>query len=286
MKPLLIRTIRIKNRFIADLVLLLGVVLFATSAFAQSVTPAELIPFWNDREADSKIFVDHSRWQSLLDRYLDSEHPTGVSRFDYAAVSNQDQRSLNSYLNYLQSLEPRQLNDLEQKAYWLNLYNATTISLILSTGSDIRSLRQIRSGLFSAGPWNRKLLKIAGQDLSLADMAHGIIRPMWNDPRVHYAMNFASISGPNLPNTAFTGKNVEALLETAAKDYINHNRAVRVISGRLNLSSIYQWYAADFGNNFADLIIHLQAYAEPELRELLQGFRNAEYDYEWGLNRP
>ena len=244
------------------------------------------ISFWDNREPDSKIKVDHSQWQAILDRYLDDQHPSGINRFNYTEVSSADQRSLNTYVTFLQSYEPRQFNALEQAAYWINLYNAATVLLIVGEDSSLGSIRELRSGLFSAGPWRRKFLNVSGQELSLDDVEHGILRPIWKDNRIHYALNCASLSCPNLQKTVFTAENLEALLELAAIEYINHPRGVRIKDGTLFISSIYDWYRDDFGKEFADLMAHLVKYSEPEMAVNIQKFRKAKYSYDWALNKP
>lgn len=252
--------------------------------FAQA--KAQAISFWDDREPASKIKVDHSQWQVILDRYLDDQHPSGINRFNYAAVSSADQRRLNAYVIFLQSYEPRQFNAQEQMAYWINLYNAATVLLIVGEDRSPGSIRELRSGLFSAGPWRRKLLKVSDQELSLDDVEHGILRPIWKDNRIHYALNCASLSCPNLQKTAFTAENLEAHLELAAIEYINHPRGVRIENGTLFISSIYDWYREDFGKEFTDLIAHLVKYSEAEIAVNIQNFHKASYSYDWALNKP
>lgn len=271
-------------RAVAVALLAICASIFVAPVFAQA--EAELIPFWDDREPDSKISVDHSQWQVLLNRYLDDLHPSGISRFNYAAVSTEDQRSLNAYLTFLQSYEPRQFNAQEQMAYWINLYNAATVLLIVAEDRSFDSIRNLRSGVFTPGPWQRKLLKVSGQGLSLDDVEHGILRPIWKDNRIHYALNCASLGCPNLQKAAFTAENVEALLELAATEYINHPRGIRIEGETLFISSIYDWYRKDFGAGFNDIIGHLTQYIEPEMAENIQKFSSAEYSYDWTLNRP
>ena len=110
------------------------------------------------------------------------------------------------------------------------------------------------------------------------------MRPIWRDNRIHYAVNCASLGCPNLLKTAFTGANIEALLEQAARDFINHPRGVSVASGELTISSIYDWYEDDFGSNFRELTEHLSIYASPELASRLPAFSSAFYQYDWDLN--
>jgi hypothetical protein len=84
---------------------------------------------------------------------------------------------------------------------------------------------------------------------------------------------------------AFTARNTEALLEKAARVYVNHSRAAHVSGGRLVVSRIYEWYQADFGGGAAGVMEHLKRYADPQLRQALQGIGSiAEYRYDWALN--
>ena len=256
------------------------------SALATAAPAAELNPFWDDREEESKLLVDHSAWQLFLSKYVDDQHASGINRVDYFAVTASDLNSIEKYLEYLQSLDPRQLNGLEQKAYWINVYNATTVLLILQEDDSLQSIRQIKSGFFTPGPWQRKILNITLQSLSLDDIEHQILRPIWQDNRIHYVVNCASLGCPNLLKTAFTAANVESLLDRAAKEFINHPRAVSRINGKLKLSSIFDWYSDDFGGGLVGLNAHLKKYANAETILLMDPFSRPTYDYDWSLNRP
>ena len=280
------KIIRLRRVVFKAVLVLMGSGLFMTPALVKAAAFGELQSFWDDREENSSVKVDHSDWQEILDGYLDDATADGVNRFNYAGITSQDEEKLTGYLDYLQRIEPRQLNKDEQMAYWVNLYNAATVSVIIQQEAGLSSIRQIRSSFLSRGPWKLKLLTISQQELSLDDVEHGILRPIWRDKRIHYAVNCASIGCPNLLKTAFTSDNLEALLEQAAKDYINHPRGVNVEADSLILSSIFDWYAEDFGSNFDELKQHLIDYAEPSLAQQLEEFTSADYDYDWSLNGP
>ena len=267
--------------------LLLMVSCFVYS-YAHAQSSAKLISFWDDREDSSALKVNHSRWQEILTKYVDDQHPSGINRFDYANVSSADEQSLGEYLEYLQSFEPRQFNNKEQLAYWLNLYNAMCVYLVLSEGgAKLNSIQRIGGGMFrSNGPWREKVFSIVEQKLSLNNIENGILRPIWQDHRIHYALNKASLGGPSLLKTAFTHDNLEELLDVAEKQFINHPRAVSIENGKLTLSEIYNWYALDFATNFQDLMSYLAGYAEPDLAAHLQNMNAAKYQYDWALNKP
>ena len=125
----------------------------------------------------------------------------GIARIGYGAVSDEDRKSLDAYIAALAGHpgSRRALNRAEQQAYWINLYNALTVQVILDH-YPVESIRDIdiSPGLFADGPWGKKLVTIEGEAVSLDDIEHRILRPIWKDPRIHYAVNCASIGCPNL----------------------------------------------------------------------------------------
>ena len=128
-------------------------------------------------------------------------------------------------------------------------------------------------------------MTVEGQKISLDDIEHKILRPIWQDNRVHYGVNCASIGCPNLNKIAYTAANTDKLLTEGAKAYINHPRAARVKNNALVVSSIFEWYKIDFGNNDAGIISHLKKYAAPKLQSALSSVSSIDDDtYDWALN--
>lgn len=253
---------------------------------AWAAPAADLWPKWNASDDSDKSVIDHSSWQQILDRYLKTSGDPEVTRFDYAAVTPEDKALLRKYLTELQDTPILKFNRAEQFAYWVNLYNATTVNLILNY-YPVESIRDIKFGFLSFGPWNEKLLKVDGEDLSLNDIEHRILRPIWKDNRIHYAVNCASVGCPNLATQAYTPANSEQLLEQGAIDYVNHPRGVALLDDELVLSSIYDWYQVDFGGDEKGVIQHLLKYAKPDLVRRLSGHAgDVDYRYDWGLNSP
>ncbi|RBP48901.1 DUF547 domain-containing protein [Arenicella xantha] len=252
--------------------------------------PASIsIEFWDDYEEESLMNINHQPWQAILDKYLDDEHPSGINRFDYAGVSEVDSQRLSDYLDYLQKMEPRQLSKPEQMAYWINLYNAKTVDLVVKAyldGDDVSSIRQIRSGVFTPGPWERKGLEIATQELSLDDIEHGILRPHWRDHRIHFVLNCASLGCPNLLKTAFTGQNNEALLNGAEQAFMQHPRAARIDAGELVLSSLFDWYGTDFASSEDELWEYLRKHVNPQVSSAIGMLNEPVFEYDWSLNKP
>jgi hypothetical protein len=252
-------------------------------AHAIAAPDAELWPRWSKNNSESVDTVDHGRWNQLLQRYVVSAKD-GINRFAYHQVSADDRQLLADYLAALGATPVSQLSRDQQLPFWINLYNALTVQVILKN-YPVDSIRDIRSGFFSAGPWSLKLISIEGEALTLDDIEHRILRPIWKDPRIHYAVNCASLGCPNLQNRAFSAENSQSLLDRGAREFINHPRAARVDEdGDLQLSSIYDWFEDDFGNE-AGVIAHLKQYAALPLADALKSINEVDsYHYDWALN--
>lgn len=253
----------------------IAILLSTLSTTSWAAPNAELWPFWNRSATTQSLTVSHQAWQQLLDRYLMTQGENTL--FDYAAVTHAAQQSLSRYIQGLSTLDPRQLTKSQQYAYWVNLYNALTVQLILEN-YPISSIKKL-GGWLSFGPWDQELLTIQGQNISLNDIEHRILRPIWRDPRSHYAVNCASLGCPNLQSEAFTAHNSEHLLERAAHTFINSNKGARQSEDQWVISSIYDWFIEDFGSKRA-LIQHLSTY-RPELKDYHGELR---YEYNWQLN--
>jgi hypothetical protein len=221
-----------------------------------------------------------------------TEHPSGINRLRYGAVSEADRAALAAYLERLQAVPVSQLARAEQKAYWINLYNALTVHIVLEH-YPVDSIREINTsgGLLGVlglgGPWDAEVAAVEGVSLSLNDIEHRILRPGWEDPRIHYAVNCASLGCPNLAPEPYTAANTERLLEAGARAYVNHPRGARFEGDTLHVSSIYVWFQADFGGDTAGVVRHLRRYAGPALAERLAGYRgDLEHSYDWRLDSP
>jgi hypothetical protein len=262
--------------------LLFIVTLFA--GMAHAVPKPDLWAFWAENKPTSTALVDHSDWQEFLNRYL-HVGPDGINRVDYAAVNTEDRQLLGDYLDTLTNADPRQLTRNRQLAYWINLYNALTVEVVLRH-PDKGSILRMGMGLLSIGPWDDPLATVAGEVITLNDIEHRILRPIWQDHRIHYAVNCASLGCPNLSGTAYTADNLEAQLTQAETAYINHPRGVSFTErGKLRLSSIYKWYREDFADSTAALLIHLAERHRTLSTEIREYSRGIEYKYDWKPNR-
>jgi hypothetical protein len=228
--------------------------------------------------------IDHSAWGDFLKKYVVTDTPSGVNLVRYGEVLASDRTRLDRYLTRLQGIKISEYSRPEQKAYWINLYNALTVQVVLQN-YPVKSIRDIKSGWFSAGPWGLKVAKVAGVELSLNDIEHRILRPIWGDNRIHYAVNCASLGCPDLQAEPFTAENIELLLNAASYRYVNHSRGVRFEKQTLVLSKIFDWYQVDFGESEESMILSLEKFASPELKEKLVRFMGEViYEYDWALN--
>ncbi len=172
--------------------------LFALGAVSCGTPSAD--PSWADHDPTNAERLDHSEWQALLDAYLVTDDPSGVNLVDYAGLqaNGADRERLAGYIDYLQGLDPRRYAKDVQMAYWVNLYNAVTVRVVLDA-YPVASIKDIHEGLIpGAGPWGDVHAMVAGEPLTLDNIEHDILRPIWQDNRIHYAVNCASMGCPNL----------------------------------------------------------------------------------------
>lgn len=249
---------------------------------------ADLWSRWQVNSPSNSEAIDHGPWNVILKKYLILDHPSQINRFRYADVTSSDREKLENYILFLQKIKVTSLNVWEQKAYWVNLYNALTVQVVLDH-YPVKSINDIdiSPGFFSSGPWDAKLLVIEGEKVSLNDIDHRILRPIFKDNRLHYALNCASLGCPNLQPEAFTPVNMKRLLEKGATEYINSSRGAMMVGRKLQVSSIYKWFQADFGGNEQGVLQHLRQYAKGTLAETLKTYNGRlRFEYDWGLNQP
>ena len=267
------------------LIALLGLLVILVGAPAQAGPRAELWERWLAHDPASTLQIDHDDWDAVLVRYL-RIGADGVHRVAYGEVEPADRALLENYVARLAALPISAYSRPEQMAYWINLYNALVVRLVVEH-YPIASIRDVGKGPDEAGvgPWKRKLIEVEGTPLSLHDIAHRILRPIWRDPRVHYALACGAVSCPNLQPEPFYADQLDRQLSEAAMAYVNDRRCIRIEGDQLGLSSMYRWYRDDFGSTDRDVINHLMAYAAPSLAMKLQGFDQIDDDgFDWRLN--
>lgn len=271
--------------FMPRMVLCLTVVAVLWAVPSLAAPEAQPWPKWEAHDESSTAAVDHGAWDRFLNSYAHLGRD-GIVRVAYGKVSPADRDALRQDLTRLAATPISGYSRKEQLAFWIDLYNEVTVNFVLDH-YPISGIKETSflPGLFSETPWSRKLITVEGEPLNLDDIEHRILRPGWRDPRLHYALNCASLGCPNLQPTAFTAANTDALLERGAREYVNHPRGASIMDGKLTVSSIYVWYKADFGGTDAGVIAHLRHYAAPDLAQALAGITQiSSHRYDWSLN--
>jgi hypothetical protein len=260
---------------------------FLTSGLVQAAPDSELWEYWSAHESESAGEVDHLLWQTLLTRHVIAS-TDGINRVSYGTFDDTSKALLSQYINALSEAKPTELNRNEQLAYWINLYNAQTIQVVLDHPKKDSILSM---GPFLAfGPWDEPYLEIEGKPVTLNDIEHRILRPIWRDHRLHYVLNCASIGCPNLSRSAYTPINMAAQLAQAEQTFLQHPRAVSFSdSNTLQLTSLFDWYQTDFADNEKQLL-HYVAQQRPDLAERITTVAKLKkpkikYVYDWSLNK-
>jgi len=219
--------------------------------------------------ADKKLIMlpDHAQWNTLLSKYVNDEGDV-----DYKGFQS-DLASLENYLNLLAENSPKKVWTKNEKlAYYINLYNAATVKLILDN-YPTRSIKDIKN------PWGKNWVKTGDGKLSLGDIEHKILRKM-DEPRIHFAINCASFSCPKLLNEAFTAAKMESQLQRTTLDFVNDPNRNSISKKKMQLSNIFKWYKKDFTEN-GSLIDYIKPYTEIDIND------DTDIDYlkyDWNLN--
>lgn len=220
--------------------------------------------------------VDHHLYAALLAQYV---HDGEV---DYRGLKQQEAR-LDRYLDYLAGIDPDGLAEKERFAFYANAYNAWTLKLILEHYPGIESIKD--AGSIWQSPWKKKIARINGDLLTLDEIEHDILRPRFQDPRVHFAVNCASKGCPPLFGVPFNGRDLDHQLDLVTRSFINDPTRYRIDGNTLYVSRIFKWFGEDFNN---DPIAFFRQYAEGDLQSLLkarsQDLRVEFLDYDWSLN--
>ena len=213
--------------------------------------------------------ANHKAWDVLLKKYVDEN-----GFVDYKGFLT-SKSELTNYINYLSENAPNESSTIqEQLAYYINIYNALTVQLILDN-YPVESIKDISK------PWGKTVITLNNNLYSLGDIEHEILRKM-NEPRIHFAINCASYSCPNLLNEAFTASKLEEQLERVSNSFINGNKN-EITPTNPKLSKIFKWYKKDFKvNGEADLITFINQYSNVKIDE----DASIDYlDYNWNLNK-
>ena len=209
----------------------------------------------------------HQLFNNLLQK-----HVTSAGSVNYSGLK-QDEKSLNRYLNELSKNIPDNSSSRNGTlAYWINAYNAFTLKLILDN-YPLKSITDLNKGK----PWDVKWIALGNKKYSLNNIENDIIRSVYKDARIHFALNCAAISCPPLLNKAFTSNNIEELLYTQTRNFIN-SQANDLSLTKIKVSKVFEWYKKDFG----DVTTFINKYSKTKINSnALISYK----DYNWNLNR-
>lgn len=217
---------------------------------------------------NSAVNVDHSDWDALLKKHVNSQ-----GLVDYKGFEN-DRASLDAYMQKLSALDPN--NDWsvqELLAYYINLYNVYTVDLILQN-YPTKSIQDID------GAFTKAFIPIGNKKLSLSGLENGILRKM-NEPRIHFAINCASISCPILSRDAYTAGKINEQLEDATTGFINSNKN-EISAKNPKISSVFKFYTKDFiADETPSLPAYINQYGDTQMK-INVAVQYKEYD--WSLN--
>lgn len=226
---------------------------------------------------------DHGVWEAVLKR-----HVNATGEVDYGALKR-DRARFDAYVQTLAEASPDSHQDRfgsrnAELAYWLNAYNALVTRGIV----DIYPIPSVRAAGPLFGFFRRADHTLGGRRLSLNTLEHQIIRKRYGDARIHFAIVCASVSCPLLAREAFTGASLEEQLDRLTRASLAQARMVTIdtVAQTLRLSSLFKWYAGDFGNIPAFLRRYLSAARAAELDRLGASPRIRYFDYDWSINDP
>jgi len=239
---------------------------------------------------------DHSH--TLLNEVLkENVKPGKVSSLVNYKALKKNPTKLNNYLKGLETVKKDQFSNFSQEqklSFWINAYNAFTIKLVVQN-YPVKSIKDIKhydkkeSSWFSrlnpgASPWKIKFIKLLGKKHSLDNIEHGIIRKDFSEPRIHFAVNCASMGCPSLGNEAFNAANLETLLDKTAKSFVNNTEKNSFDTSKkvFKASRIFKWYGSDFDKKYGSFVGFIKK-IKPELGNL-EEYKISWNEYGWNLN--
>lgn len=247
--------------------------------------------------AGANADVSHSAWDALLKKHVVTLRGGQATQVNYQAF-RADQAVLTQYLQMLGKVKTAEFDRWskpEQLAFLINAYNAATVDLVLSGAADIKSIKDL--GSIFRSPWKKQFVRLLGQTRSLDEIEHGLIRGSgrYNEPRIHFAVNCASVGCPALRPEAFVAGRLDTQLEDATRSFLADRTRNRLDGSTLKVSSIFKWYREDFEQNWRgtnSLPQFLGVYSKPlgldtkQMQALKQSQIKVDFlPYDWNLNR-
>jgi Protein of unknown function, DUF547 len=254
-----------------------------------------LLMFFMAAFAQAQSF-DHAyvAWDGLVKKHVKWLPDNKQSRADYAGFAR-DRAELKKVLDALSAVPKAEFDGWskdQRMAFLINAYNAFTVEVILTKYPDIKSIKEL--GLFNRGPWKNEFFTLLGAKHHLDWIEHEQLRPLYGDPRVHGAVNCASIGCPALRNEAFTAAKLDTQLEDGMIRFLGDRTRNRVADGKLQVNSIFKWFQEDFEKGlkgfskvedvFAKYAAQLSDKPEEQAAIKAKSLPISHLDYDWSLN--
>ncbi|MCH2235126.1 MAG: DUF547 domain-containing protein [Crocinitomicaceae bacterium] len=220
--------------------------------------------------------LTHSIWNELLAQYVTEEGKVNYKGFV------KDEVLLNQYLDSLSAHHPDESwNKDDRLAFWINAYNAFTVKLIVMN-YPVKTIKELGGSIYKVNtPWDIKFITIGNETYDLNNIEHGIIRKKFEEPRIHFAVNCASISCPRLRNEAFIGERLNEQLDDQARYFINNPDKNKIGKKKAYLSKIFKWFAGDFKTKYGSVNDFINIYS---VTNVTKKFEVYFLDYDWNLN--
>ena len=229
----------------------------------------------------------HPAWNALLKKHVVLQDTGNASRLQYSAMA-QERAVLQEYLQGLSRVSETEFTAFsrpEQMAFLINAYNAHTVEKVLTRYPNLKSIWDF--GRFFSNPFRDPFFSLLGGKMTLDTLEHEILRKRYPDPRIHYAVNCASIGCPMLREEAYVGIDLENQLEEQARRFLSDRTRNRARGGRLEVSKIFDWFKEDFEPLEAYFVPYAALLsADPRDQQLVRE-RKASLrflDYDWSLN--
>jgi hypothetical protein len=241
---------------------------------------------------------EHGVWNLLLKEHVRWNPDHTASQVDYAQIKS-NRVPLDLYLGKLSAVsrvEFDSFNRDQELAFLINAYNALTVKLILTEYPDLKSIKEL--GSFFSSPWKKKFFRLLGESQSLDGIEHGLIRGSgrYNEPLIHFAVNCASIGCPALLDEAYVAEKLDQQLLESTRSFLRDRSRNRFNAdvGTLEISSIFDWYAEDFGKGWRGYDSRedfFRTHADwitgdtKDVGRLVEGPLKVKFlDYDWDLN--
>lgn len=219
--------------------------------------------------------IDYGIWNKVLTQYVNHQ---GRVNYKKLKVNRQE---FDIFIKQIEQVNLSEMTENEKKAFWINAYNAVTLKVVLDA-YPVKGIRRINFGLV----WNIPR-SVAKTKISLGDIEHKILRPL-GDPRIHFAINCASIGCPELSNEPFYPQVLDEKLDSETRKFVNDSKKVRLDqkNNTLYYSAIFDWFEEDFLVEHESVESFIVNYLNEQDKAFLDinSVKLQVLEYDWGLN--